>query len=203
MTIPANAPRFRMSIYRSSRETQMYEVGLDAISILEEKQYATYTFRTVYGLSVYGPGSSIKAIAAALQQPRVRPMLSAWGFGGLHAKDSLRVGDEAFQCHQHRLGYDTWHLLALLKKPGLLPNFSQREIHRQLMSDRFTTPMLPHWVPYVAGKLVMMNRLARLKNFGHIDAGLMTATTKHTDAIVTAGIRSGELTFTTEALTDA
>jgi hypothetical protein len=185
-------------IVPTSRESHSYELNLDGLAVQDVKQYGTYTMRTLCVLSAYGPGSTVKAMASTLQSPKARPSLKAWGFGGLFQKDAIWAGDHGFKTYQHRLGYDTWHLLALSKDPGLLPNFSQAEIARQLMSDRFTTPMLPHWVPFVASRLILLNRLFRLKCFGSVDAGIIQATTKHTDAIVSAGIRAGELTFTSE-----
>lgn len=201
--IPANAPRIRI-VLPGTREAQVYELGLDALALKDYSSGGAYTIRQLYAVSAYGPGSTVKAFAAALSNGRRVPgQMSAWGMGGLFAKDSIWAGDQGFTVYQHRLGYDTWHMLALRKEPGLLPNFSQREIARQLMSDRFTTPILPHWVPYVASKLVLMNRLMRLRCFGACDAGLISAEGKHIDAIVSAGIRAGELTFQREELSDA
>lgn len=195
-------PRVRL-VVPGSHEAQIYELALDAIAVQDQKQYGAYTFRTLYVLSAYGPGSTVKAIAATLQASKARPNITAWGLAGLFQKDTIWPGEHGFKCYSHRLGYDTWHLLALSKDPDLMPNFSPRQIARQLMSDRFTTPILPHWVPHIGSKLVLMNRLTRLKCFGAVDAGLLTAKTKHVDAIVSAGIRGGQLTFTREEPSDA
>lgn len=203
MSLPEGCPRIRVVI-PTAKEAHVYELGLDALAVYDQKQYGAYYYRQLYVLSAYGSGMTVKALGALLgNSRRIAGTFTAWGMGGLNPRDSIYPGDQGFTVHQHRLGYDTWHLLAFRKEPGLLPNFSQREIARQLLSDRFTTPILPHWVPYIASKLVLMNRLMRLKSFGACDAGLMQAEVKHIDAIVSAGVRSGELTFTREELTDA
>jgi hypothetical protein len=101
---------------------------------------------------------------------------------------------EGYESHKSRLGYNTWHLLALSKRDGLMPCVSATALNRQLHSPRFATPLLRSWVPWLAAKLGEARHLTLLDGF-QTRAALLKAGTPELDELVSCGLRDGHLSI--------
>src|SRR5580704_6528337 len=97
--------------------------------------------QTVLLASVAGPASTIKALAALLQ---TKQAVDLW-----IGNRSFDKYPGSYRCHKCRLGYNTWHMIAVAEHNGLLLDGSDAALWRELQSDRFTTPLLRDWIPEV------------------------------------------------------
>jgi hypothetical protein len=78
------------------------------------------------------------------------------------------------------------------KKIGLLPSVDEQRVWQELRSDRYTTPILRQWIPFIIDRLTEVGRLRRLGGFGH-NAGLLTASCIDLDNIVSRGLKYKQL----------
>jgi hypothetical protein len=97
--------------------------------------------QTVLLASVAGPASTINALAALLQ---TKQAVDLWV--GHRSYDKY---PGSYRCHKCRLGYNTWHMLAIAEHDGPLLDSSDAALWRELQSDRFTTPLLRPWIPEI------------------------------------------------------
>jgi hypothetical protein len=153
----------------------------------------------VYVLSLVAPANVARAIRAAFNgQARSRTKIEAQGLEFSDGEQSrhygystpLRPHAGGYRMHAHRLGYDWVHALLIARDPTLLPCVSETALWLALNRPRFTTPILPGWMPFLVRELQKAGGLAYL--FGqNCRAGLLTATTDDLDAAVVAGCRTG------------
>jgi hypothetical protein len=103
------------------------------------------------------------------------------------------------ETYKSRLGYNTWHLLALSKRPGFMPCLSETALIRELRAARFSTPLLRPWVPWLASLLAQDNLLLLLDGF-QTQTALLNVGTPELDELVSCGLRDGYLSIPTQAV---
>ncbi len=98
-----------------------------------------------------------------------------------------------------KLGRDMVHATFTAKRRGLLMNGSDEALWQELKHERFETPLLRGWVPYIKQQLLASGGL--LEPCWGIDCELweLICTTKDLDEIVVRGVTSGELKISQEA----
>lgn len=170
-----------------------YELGLleletanTKISFQIDALAADDDTREVLLVSAIGAHSSIKALKANLA-------LKTWIVLRADAKpfrsfQTFARSRHGYDFKQHRLGYNTWQLLAVSKIDGLIPKLSSAALWQQLTSERFTTPLLRAWAPDLMQALQLTQDLKPLKCF-QCKAALLKATTVELDRIVESGIQ--------------
>lgn len=144
----------------------------------------------LYVLSVAGPSNTVNVMAAGLQAPSIavefrpnipdRLIYRAQRYGG------------KYTCYKHRLGINSWHLLAIAQADGLLPAMNEEALWRQLSGPRFTTPILRSWVPWLKERMIAEEALIPLTSFG-CHAGLLTLDSDGLDALVECGLSGRHL----------
>ncbi len=112
-----------------------------------------------------------------------------------------RPGDEYHTCMVTRspegyhvlfqkMAYNQVHLVGLARKVGFLRSTSDEDLWLTLKG--FSTPLLRAWVPWLRSEL--RDRQLLLRCEGHrTDCAMLYATTEDLDALVTAGVESGDL----------
>ena len=147
-------------------------------------------------LSVAGPATSIKAIGAALHTGGKSVYFTARDCGDIREYDKYRP-DGKWEVYRTHLGCNTYHLVGWSKDEGFLATVSREALRRELVSSRLTTPLLTtaDWIDYLIQRLKEARRWTEYKCFGCCCAGVLLDDTA-LDEIVTAGVRSGELSFT-------
>jgi hypothetical protein len=158
-------------------------------------------------LSVAGPETAIKAVNACLvsnQSARFEadvPLRTFRTFESSEGEErycpTLARSPEGYDTYKSRLGYNTWHLLALSKRDGFMPCVSETALDRQLRSPRFSTPLLRSWAPWLARKLGEAKHLLLLDGF-QTRAALLQAGTPELDELVSCGLRDGHLSIPTQ-----
>jgi hypothetical protein len=141
-------------------------------------------------LSVMGAESAAKAIAAILHsEGKAYFRIETEGISPYQefAKDK-----EGYCVYKHRASLNHWHFLCISKRKGLLTCMDEASVWRELRSERFTTPLLRSWAPYVVRQLKERELLAQLDGFG-CEAGLLTADNEDLDKLVTEGLLNRQI----------
>ena len=99
---------------------------------------------------------------------------------------------EGYQVFTHKLGYGLAHALFLTRMPGFMKVVTEESLWQELNDVRFTTPILRAWMPYIEERL----RADDLLEDAHVyrcQCGVLSATTKRLDEIVTRGLAEGHI----------
>lgn len=157
--------------------------------------------QTLCLLSVVAPPMTIKAIRAILNGG-ARATISAAGgkvrqpgaseWIPYRQPGSLFACNEGYTGYVHRLDYGLDHAMFITRQPGFMVVSSEPALWQELNDNRFTTPILREWVPYVAGKLKEQDLLVECESF-NCSCGFLACTSKELDEIVSDGIKSGEI----------
>jgi hypothetical protein len=140
-------------------------------------------------LSAAGAETAVKALTAVLRsETRVEVNFDV---PGLHCYKPQRYPG-GYRVQRARLDGDTWHVLCVAKVDGFLPVLSEEALWRELRSERFTTPLLRGWVPWLVARLRETGALVELRQAG-CNAGLLRLDTDGLDRLVSEGIQAGAL----------
>jgi hypothetical protein len=172
--------------------TSNWRVGCDALALLENR---------IALLSVAGPETAVKAVNACLQSnvnsrfefdQDIRVGRKPGSEGWSRYCPTMERDKAGYETHKTRLGFNTWHLLAVSKLPGFMPVLSESALNRELRSPLFTTPFLREWVPYLSDKLAEAELLQVLPGF-NTTCAFLKAGTPELDEAVTVGVSEGHL----------
>lgn len=186
-----------------SKSEPEWEAGLGRFTVSSERnRYSVQCDRaavakdgTVYLLSIVAESQKCKGIGAALNS-NAAVSFSGEDFryqvGGnpvyVPCEKSLSRCAGGYRRHTHRLGYGWMQAMYVARSPGFLPSVSEEALWQELNTNRFTTPILREWLPYLTEKLLDRELLSYLP--GHrCECGLLTASTADLDLIVTDGIQ--------------
>lgn len=152
-------------------------------------------------LSIFADQMRVKAIRSILSPGGAKVVANA---SGVHVN---RPGDEdwrshtpgrlypspaGYQCHNHKLGYGMAHALFITRSPGFMKVVTEESLWQELKNVRFTTPILREWMPYIEKTLRHEESLEDANVFG-CQCGILSATTKTLDKIVSEGLQQQEL----------
>jgi len=160
----------------------------DTHARIECDRLAYHSDGRVMILSGYGPQQTLRGLGADLTSD---------------AKIRLECCDDndcataickdgcGYRTYKHLLCPGLWQFLWVSKDPRLLVA-GKDALAQALMTDPFTTPLLPEWVPQIRTKMEERSLLAAL--CGDRDGpAYPTASTEDLDEIVSDGIRNGKL----------
>jgi hypothetical protein len=145
--------------------------------------------RSIQVVSIMGAESATKAVAAILHSD---------------GKASFRIladefspyqefgKDDGYNIFRHRVSLNHWHFLCISKRKGLLTCMDEARVWAELRSERFSTPLLRAWAPYIVAQLTERGLLERLEGFG-CEAGMLTADSDGLDQIVTEGLLNRQI----------
>lgn len=100
--------------------------------------------------------------------------------------------DGGYTIYKTKLDYNQWHILAVAKGKGLLPAVSDEALWQELRSERYTTPVLRPWVPWLQEQMLEVEHLGRLDCF-QCDAAWLDISHGELDDLVSEGIKHGAL----------
>jgi hypothetical protein len=141
-------------------------------------------------LSIMGAESAAKAIAAILHSDgKAAFRIDAESVPYYQEFDKEKDG---YSVYKHRASPNHWHFVAISKRRGLLTNMDEASVWRELRSERFSTPLLRAWAPYIVEQLKNRGLLEPLEGFG-CDAGMMTADSDDLDHVVMEGLLNRQI----------
>jgi len=142
-------------------------------------------------LSAIGPDTAVKAVRAILYCPQVKCEFRVQEELGEPRKDMERH-PSGYHVFTARLAPGAIHLVAIACVEGLLTDISDAALWRELNSERYTTPLLRSWIPWLRQKLSHEELLVAADGFG-CSAGLLLCTQEQLDEAVSQGVREGHL----------
>jgi hypothetical protein len=101
---------------------------------------------------------------------------------------------EGYRTEFHKVDYGAAHAVFITKSPGFLLSTEEEAIWQELNTDRFTTPLLRGWMPWLMKALTRSKLLVEAECY-RCKCGELTCTTSDLDALVGAGIKEGHLKF--------
>src|SRR5262245_17634894 len=141
-------------------------------------------------VSIMGAESAAKGLAAILHSDgKAAFRIDAESVPYYQEFDKEKDG---YSVYKHRASLNHWHFVAISKRKGLLTCMDESRIWAELRSERFTTPLLRSWAPYIVEQLKEHELLEPLEGFG-CDAGMLTADSDELDQIVTEGLRNRDI----------
>src|SRR5579872_6247522 len=163
---------------RSSR----FQLRCDAVGLYEDEMLL---------LSVIGAETGVKALTAGLRssvsdQRRIEYSVHV----GPVNRTRLSKCANGYRVYRTKLAYGLWHVLCLGQREGFLPAVTDESLWQLLLADRFTTPLLRDWIPWLREEMKRRGSLVELTTFG-CQAGLLLADGEALDALVSDGIKSG------------
>lgn len=106
----------------------------------------------------------------------------------------LNPTSEGYDLHKHKMSYGMVHALFITRMPGFMKVVSEEALWQELKTLRFTTPVLREWVPYIDATLREDYHLEDANTFG-CHCGILSATTKALDKVVSDGLQQYEITI--------
>lgn len=166
-------------------ESDRWTFKMDAAATIGGTDYGKLAI--VSAVSDHAP---VQALRAALSS-NIRTEITLIGGPFLSCHNIYR-SEHGYRCRIHKLGVGTYHLMAIAKVPGLLPVVNEESLYQEFKSDRYTTPLVREFVPYIADQLRKQQLLIDLDCF-QCEAGMLEADDEELDAVVEAGVAYGHL----------
>jgi hypothetical protein len=179
---------FDFEVYSTGRGRRSccsrFKLRCDAIGLHEKE---------ILLLSVAGSETAVKAMTAGLRsstrdQKRIDYTVHLDNVN----ETFLTKCPDGYRVYRAKLGYGLWHVLCIAKREGFLPVVSEETVWQLLQSDRFTTPLLRAWVPWLCREMKRKGILVELNQSGG-QAGLIQADNETLDELVSTGVRQRQL----------
>jgi hypothetical protein len=153
-------------------------------------------------ISLVAFSQDVKAIRAALAAGLASPIwlknVTLSKDGNTKVPEAVVASPSGFRIDAHKLGFGSIHALFTCRQQGFLPNDSDDALWQELKQERFTTPLLRGWLPYVRKELELKNLLARCHTLD-CTCCILTATSADLDSIVESGLKNGLISIQAEA----
>lgn len=164
----------------SRRRSSRFRLRCDAIGFHDDQMLL---------LSVVGPETSVKALTAGLRssaqdQRRIEYTVHV---GDINRTNLARC-PAGYRIYRTKMGYDLWHVLCLAQREGFMPVMTEQTVWQLLQNDKFTTPLLREWVPWLYKKMKERANVIPLTQHG-CQAGLLLTDNATLDELVSEGIK--------------
>ena len=154
-------------------------------------------------MSLVGPNAIIAGIRAYLNTNK-KVTITASGVkvkrasahlrGTARNPGSIARAAEGYRTEFHKLDYGAAHALFITRSPGFMLSTEEEAVWQELNTDRFTTPLLRGWMPWIMTALKAKKFLVEAECY-RCACGELTCATSDLDAIVGEGIKGGHLKF--------
>jgi hypothetical protein len=169
------------------------QARLDKVALHEDK---------LVFISLVAFSQDVKAIRAALAAGLASPMwlknVTLSKAGESTVPGSVSPSPGGYRIDAHRLGLGSIHAIFTCRQQGFLPNDSDDALWQEFKQERFTTPLLRGWLPYVRKELELKSLLVRCHTLD-CTCGILTATSADLDSIVETGLKNGLISIKEEA----
>jgi hypothetical protein len=142
--------------------------------------------------------ASRAALAAGLASPMWLKNVTLTKDGESKVPESVWPSPGGYRIDAHKLGFGSIHALFTCRQQGFLANDSDDALWQELKQERFTTPLLRGWLPYVRKELELKSLLARCHTHD-CTCCILTATSADMDTIVEFGLKIGLIKIEVEA----
>jgi hypothetical protein len=129
------------------------------------------------------------AFATGLDKPIQLKNVELLRDGATTVPGDVRAVLGGYRLDTHRLGLGSIHAMFTCRQQGFLPNDSDDALWQDLERERFTTPLLREWLPYVRKELELKGLLSRCHTLD-CTCCVLTAKSADLDSIVEFGIKN-------------
>jgi hypothetical protein len=193
MTETQTSPRLQGLFEWSDGKSIHIQARFDKVALHQDK---------LVFISLVAFSQEIKAIRAALASGLTSPMwlkhVTLSKDGESKVPESVLPSPSGYRIDAHRLGFGSIHALFTCRQQGFLPNDSDDALWQELKQERFTTPLLRGWLPYVRKELELKNLLSRCHTLD-CTCCILSATFADLDAIVECGLKNGSIAIKADA----
>ena len=193
MTETQTVPRLQGLFEWTDGKSIHIQARFDKVALHEDK---------LVFISLVAFSQDIKAIRAALAAGIASPIwlknVTLSKDGESKVPESVWPSPGGYRIDAHRLGFGSIHALFTCRQQGFLPNDSDDALWQELKQERFTTPLLRGWLPYVRKELELKSLLARCHTLD-CTCCILTATSADLDSIVESGLKHGLISIQEEA----
>ena len=130
------------------------------------------------------------ALAAGLQSPMCLKNVTLSKDGEFKVPESVVPSPSGYRIDARRLGFGSIHALFTCHQQGFLPNDTDDVLWQELKHERFTTPMLRGWLPFIRKELELKGKLSGCYTLD-CTCCILTATSADLDTIVESGLKHG------------
>lgn len=152
--------------------------------------------KTLLYLSCAAPQASVKAMRAVLYSPKMTFDLQCeWDglqTGGIGQGNTFERDSHGYDVFTHNMGYNTFHMVAISRRPGFMTTLDDEAVWQQLCDSRYTTPILREWSKYIRDRMVKKEWIVEARGYGCACA-LMVASDENLDEIVQQGLQRRHL----------
>jgi hypothetical protein len=156
-------------------------------------------------LSVVADGMRIKQVRAMLARSKIRTHVSiegvkycfprtpekAYNSEALNRNGKTIAPSEAgYDSFTQKLDYGMGHALFLSNAVGFMPVMDEVSLWNELRSERFTTPIIREWTPYIMDRLTSLGLLKWCRCY-RASSATLECETPQLDEIVSYGLKSG------------
>ena len=156
----------------------------------------------LFFISLVAVSQDVKALRAAfavgLDKPIQLKNVELSRDGESTVPGDVRPSLGGYRLDTHRLGLGSIHALFTCRQQGFLPNDTDDALWQELKQERFTTPLLRGWLPYVRKELELKGLLSRCHTLD-CTCCVLTAKSADLDSIVETGIQHGSISIQEEA----
>lgn len=144
----------------------------------------------------------VLTLSAAIQGGTIAKALRAALADAGKAEFILDGGGMPKQAYRHetgyrvaitRLGYDLYHCVALANVEGLIPRWGPEGLWTEMMSERYTTPLLRSWLPWLFDRVGGNEDNVPTNQRYCSEARLLKLEPAALDDLVSQGLRDGDL----------
>ena len=193
MTETQSTPRLQGNFVWTDGKSIHIQARFDKVAVHQDK---------LVFVSLVAASQDVKAIRAALAAGLTAPMwlkdVTLSKDGESKVPESVVPSPSGYRIDAHRLGFGSIHALFTCRQQGFLLNDSDDALWQELKQERFTTPMLRGWLPYVRKELELKSLLSRCHTLD-CTCCILTATSAHLDSIVESGLKNGSISIQEEA----
>jgi hypothetical protein len=148
----------------------------------------------LFFISLVAFGQDVKALRAAfavgVDSPIHLKNVTLSRDGESTIPGDVRPAFGGYRLDTHRLGFGSIHALFTCRQPGFLPNESDDALWQELKQERFTTPLLRGWLPYIRKELEIKSLLSRCHTLD-CTCCVLDAKSADLDSIVEFGLKNG------------
>ena len=193
MTETQTKPRLQGLFEWSDGKSIHIQARFDKVALHEDK---------LVFISLVAFSQDVKAIRAALAAGLDSPMrlknVTLSKDDESMVPESVWPSPRGYRIDAHRLGFGSIHALFTCRQQGFLPNDSDDALWQELKQERFTTPLLRGWLPYIRKELELKSLLSRCHTLD-CTCCVLTATSADLDSIVEFGLKNGLISIQEEA----
>ncbi len=119
---------------------------------------------------------------------------SGYGYGDYaRIPSQLQIDEAGYETYVHRLEYGLVHAAFVTRDEKFIRFMSPDSIWHKLKSDKYSTPLIREWMPYVNEQLIEKRLLKECKCY-RLNCGVLDlANDSQLDEIVSEGIKNGRI----------